>query len=149
LAVYLARGVILTAFLAMATAAFAQTTVESGRERILLDAGWRFAFGHATDPARDFGHATGFFSYLAKTGFGDGPANAAFDDRGWRLLDLPHDWAVEAPFDSKASHSHGYKAVGPGFPRRRLVSPFVSSLPQTLGAARSISMVSSEMRVFS
>ena len=91
-------------------------TGEGGRERILFDAGWRFALGHAADPAQDFGHATGYFSYLAKTGYGDGAASAAFDDRGWRLLDLPHDWAVEAPFDPRASHSHGYKAIGPRFP---------------------------------
>ena len=84
----------------------------------VLDDGWRFALGHATDPARDFGHGTGYFSYLAKTGFGDGPAAPIFDDRGWRLVDLPHDWAVEAPFDPKASPSHGYKAVGRGFPER-------------------------------
>lgn len=88
----------------------------AGRERILFDADWRFALGHATDRAKDFGHATGFFSYLAKTGYGDGPAAAGFDDRAWRLVDLPHDWAVEAPFDPRASHSHGYKAIGPRFP---------------------------------
>lgn len=87
-----------------------------GRERILFDEGWRFALGHASDPSLDFGHGTGYFSYLAKTGFGDGPAAPSFDDRAWRLLDLPHDWAVEAPFDEKASKSHGFKAVGPGFP---------------------------------
>jgi hypothetical protein len=86
------------------------------RERILLDAGWRFALGHASDPARDFGHATGYFSYLAKTGFGDGPASPAFDDRGWRQLDLPHDWAVELPFDRRGKASHGYRPLGQGFP---------------------------------
>jgi beta-galactosidase len=89
----------------------------SGRERVRLDTGWRFALGHATDPAKDFGHATGYFSYLAKTGYGDGPASPAFDDRGWREVNVPHDWAVEMPFDPNASHSHGYKAVGPRFPQ--------------------------------
>jgi len=24
----------------------------------------------------------------------------SFDDSGWRKLDLPHDWAIEGPFDS-------------------------------------------------
>jgi beta-galactosidase len=89
---------------------------DAGRERLRFDAGWRFAIGHPSDPARDFGHATGYFSYLAKTGFGDGPAAPSFDDRGWRRLDLPHDWAVELPFDGRASHSHGYRTVGPRFP---------------------------------
>lgn len=107
-------GLVLVSLLMSAVAAHAGTA--GGRERIAFDAGWRFALGHATDPARDFGHATGYFSYLAKTGFGDGAAAAALDDRGWRLLDLPHEWAVEVPFDPRGSHSHGYKAVGPRFP---------------------------------
>jgi beta-galactosidase len=108
------RGLAVLAFLASVSGAGAAD--HPGRERTLFDSGWRFALGHATDPAKDFGHATGFFSYLAKTGYGDGAAAAAFDDRGWRLLDLPHDWAVEVPFDPRGSHSHGYKAVGPRFP---------------------------------
>jgi beta-galactosidase len=86
------------------------------RERLLMDRGWRFAFGHAHDADRDFRHATGYFSYLAKTGFGDGPADPKFDDRGWRTLDLPHDWAVEVPFSKDGSPSHGFKAVGRNFP---------------------------------
>jgi beta-galactosidase len=82
------------------------------RERLLMDTGWRFAFGHPSDKTRDFFHGTGKFSYVTKAGYADGPAAAAFEDRGWRRLDLPHDWAVEAPFDAKASSSHGYKASG-------------------------------------
>jgi len=87
-----------------------------GRERTSLDRGFRFALGHATDPARDFGHGTSYFSYLAKAGYGDGPADPNFDDRGFRDIDLPHDWAVELPFDVKGGHSHGYKALGRAFP---------------------------------
>jgi beta-galactosidase len=86
------------------------------REKILLDSPWKFALGHASDRDKDFGHAKGYFSYLAKTGFGDGAASATFDDRAWRTVSIPHDWAVEMPFDSKASYSHGFKALGPGFP---------------------------------
>jgi beta-galactosidase len=87
------------------------------RERISINDNWRFALGHATDVTIDFNHGTGYFSYLAKTGFGDGPAAANFDDRSWRNVTIPHDWAVEMPFDPNASHSHGYKAVGPKFPQ--------------------------------
>lgn len=86
------------------------------RERLLMDFGWRFAFGHATDPAKDFHHGEGYFSYLAKAGYGDGPASKDFDDRGWRTLNLPHDWAAELPFDSTASYSHGFKGIGRKFP---------------------------------
>jgi beta-galactosidase len=81
-----------------------------------MDAGWRFSLGHATDTDKDFGHATGFFSYFAKSGYGDGPADPKFDDRAWRVLNLPHDWAVELPFDPKGSYSHGFKALGRNFP---------------------------------
>ncbi len=88
------------------------------RERLLMDANWRFAFGHPSDPSKDFDYATGYFSYFAKAGYGDGPAAPKFDDAAWRRLDLPHDWAVEAPFAATASPSHGFKAVGRGFPDR-------------------------------
>jgi len=81
-----------------------------------MDFDWRFAFGHPSDTQKDFNHATGFFSYLAKAGYGDGPAAANYNDITWRQLNLPHDWAVELPFDANGSHSHGYKALGRKFP---------------------------------
>jgi beta-galactosidase len=86
------------------------------RERLLMDFGWRFAFGHASDPSRDFRTGTGYFSYFAKAGYGDGAASKNFDDRSWRILDLPHDWAVELPVSPVAGYSHGYKTVGRQFP---------------------------------
>ena len=70
-----------TLVLVLATAASVHAAPADGRERLRLDRGWRFALGHASDPLRDFGHGTGYFSYLAKTGFGDGPASPFFDDR--------------------------------------------------------------------
>jgi beta-galactosidase len=90
--------------------------VKNVRQHLLMDFGWRFALGHAADAKKDFNHATGYFSYVTKAGYGDGPASKAFDDRPWRILDLPHDWAVELPFDSLASYSHGYKTVGRNYP---------------------------------
>jgi beta-galactosidase len=103
---------------------------DNPRERTSLDFGWRFAFGHASDTQKDHGHATGYFSYLAKAGYGDGPASVKFDDSSWRTLNLPHDWAVETGFSPDASFSHGYRRVGPKFPdtsvgwyRRKLTIP--------------------------
>jgi beta-galactosidase len=66
------------------------------REQLLFDFGWKFTFGHGTDPARDlnFGFNQGDF---AKTGDFDF-AKAKFDDSKWRALNLPPDWAVELPF---------------------------------------------------
>jgi beta-galactosidase len=88
----------------------------SVREKLLMDFRWHFAFGHAYDAKKDFNNGTSYFSYLTKAGYGDGPAARNFDDRAWRILELPHDWVVELPFDPKAGHSHGYKTVGRNFP---------------------------------
>ncbi len=87
------------------------------REHLLMDFGWRFALGNAVNPEKDFGNGTGYFSYFAKTGYGDGAAAKNFDDRAWRKIDLPHDWCVGLPFDSLGSYSHGFKAMGRGFPQ--------------------------------
>ena len=92
----------------------------SPREHISLDKDWKFAFGHPSDTKKDFNTGTAYYSYLAKAGFGDGAANASFDDRSWRKLDLPHDWAVEQGFSSEASFSHGFKAIGRNFPDKSI-----------------------------
>lgn len=86
------------------------------REHLKMDFGWKFSFGEWGNFANDFKSGTGYFTYFAKTGYGDGPSASGFDDRAWRSLDLPHDWAVELPFSGEASHSHGYKTVGWKYP---------------------------------
>lgn len=91
-------------------------TATNPREHLLMDFNWRFAFGHPYDTKKDFDNGTGYFSYLTKAAYGDGAAAANFDDRSWRKLDLPHDWAVEQPFDKAGSFSHGFKAIGRNFP---------------------------------
>lgn len=91
---------------------------EPVRERISLNADWRFQKG---DPAGAEGklayekikawiNATGH-ELIADTGAakqarpaGNLGADVAytarvFDDRGWRRLNLPHDWGIEGPFD--------------------------------------------------
>jgi beta-galactosidase len=85
------------------------------REQLLFDFGWKFQFGHSTDPAHDlgFGNSQGDFS---KTGDFDF-SKAKFDDSKWRSLDLPHDWAVELPFvHDDVQQSHGYKPIGRRYP---------------------------------
>jgi len=117
-------------FLSVAVSAFA------ARERLLLDFGWRFQLG---DPA---GLDPAIFAYpevdalerTTRAHLEREPAlvplrrsaadiNAAppvafaqpgFDDSAWRKLDLPHDWAVELPFNPKALRNHGYKDMGAG-----------------------------------
>jgi len=81
---------------------------ESGppRERLLLDFAWKFHLGNDWGTGED----------LAKAGSSGGPAKRDFADTGWRTVNLPHDWAIELPFDSHADGSHGFKPVGPGYP---------------------------------
>lgn len=83
-----------------------------------IDGGWKFHFGYAGDPSRDFNY--GVATIFSKTGGARGTAiDARFNDSAWRTLDLPHDWAVELPFANSASfdvESHGYKPVGGLFP---------------------------------
>jgi beta-galactosidase len=86
------------------------------RERLLMDFNWRFALGHTADVKKDFDHATGGFSYWAKTGFGSGASAPEFKDLNWRQINLPHDWAVELPFSERGIGSHGFKAIGRNFP---------------------------------
>ena len=92
----------------------------SPREHLLMDFGWRFALGNAVDAKKDFDNGTGYFSYFAKAGYGDGAAAEGFDDRPWRKIDLPHDWCVELPFDSLTGYSHGFKAIGRNFPENSI-----------------------------
>lgn len=111
------QRLILVLFLLWNVVSFAQPQQSPPRrEHIRMDDGWRFAFGHPYDTKKDFDNGTSYFSYLAKASYGDGAASPGFDDRSWRKLDLPHDWAVEQPFDSKGSLSHGSKAIGRNFP---------------------------------
>ncbi|MBX3738791.1 MAG: DUF4982 domain-containing protein [Candidatus Didemnitutus sp.] len=125
----------LRALVFVATLGVAATNL-SARERLLLDFGWKF---HLGDPA---GLDPAIFAYpevdaLERTGRAHleeepklvplrrsaADINAAppvafsqpdFDDRAWRSLDLPHDWAVELPFNPKALRNHGYKDMGAG-----------------------------------
>jgi len=77
----------------------------SPREHLSLDAGWKFHLGDDWPDALR----------LDKAGSSGGPASEKFNDTAWRSLDLPHDWAIELPFDPASDTSHGFKPVGPGF----------------------------------
>ena len=89
----------------------------AGRERFLLDFGWRFHFGHANDPAKDFGFGGGRSGNFQKTGSFLPAGALAFDDNDWRSLDLPHDWAIELPFENDpALSSKGFYPLGRTYP---------------------------------
>jgi len=88
------------------------------RQKIRMDDNWKFSFGHAEDPARDYNFSLA--NIFKKTGEAVGTAVAPdFDDSNWRTLNLPHDWAVELPYqksDNPDVMAHGYKPVGGHFP---------------------------------
>src|SRR5208283_3804419 len=88
-----------------------------GRERLLLDFGWRFHFGHADDPTKDFGFGSGMTGNFQKTGNFLPACTIAFDDSDWRSVDLPHDWAVELPFQNDPTlASKGFYPLGRAYP---------------------------------
>ncbi len=89
----------------------------AGRERLLLDFGWRFHFGNSDDSAKDFGFGGGRSGNFQKTG-NFLPAGAiAFDDSDWQSVDLPHDWAIELPFkNDPALSSKGFYPLGRNYP---------------------------------
>ena len=97
--------------LAVAFAAFAVHALAAGtnapREKLLLDFNWKF---HLGDDWPNMLH-------LDKAGQNSGPASDRFNDNSWRPLNLPHDWAIELPFDKNSDANHGFKPVGPGYPK--------------------------------
>ena len=100
------------AMMLMTANGYAQRVIEC------FDHGWKFHFGNAADPAKDFGCGTEYFNYLTKAAsiHNAGPYSNKFDDSQWNPVTLPHDFVVALGYDSIASHSHGYKTVGYRYP---------------------------------
>ena len=65
------------------------------RERLNFDAGWRFYRGDLS-----------------------GAERAAFNDAGWRKLNLPHDWSIEGPYSAANASGMGYVPGGIGWYRK-------------------------------
>ncbi|MCB9054803.1 MAG: glycosyl hydrolase 53 family protein [Chitinophagales bacterium] len=88
------------------------------RQKINMDSDWKFHFGHAANPEKDFNYSIA--TIFSKSGGASGTAiDPRFKDSSWRTIDLPHDWAVELPFTYKDDFNvmaHGYKPVGGLFP---------------------------------
>ncbi len=99
-------------------------------QRLRLDEGWRFAFGHLSYMAKDFNFGQDQRTYAKQGPDGGDASQAKFDDSQWRELNLPHDWAVELPFAHKdvplkpdehgmvwdGAANHGYKPIGRDYP---------------------------------
>lgn len=65
-----------------------------------LNRDWRFHYGDVQD--------AGFMGY---------------DDRAWRIVTLPHDWAVEYPFDPCHASGTGYLPGGTAWYRKHFMLP--------------------------
>jgi beta-galactosidase len=94
------------------------------RERLNFDSGWLFQRGDPPDvhPNQiDYPQLKDFLLAGASTFTKGTPVTRPewnpgadvsyvkpdFDDRAWRALNLPHDWAIEGPFDLKGEGSTG------------------------------------------
>jgi len=84
---------VFAAALSTACLAFAS---DSPREHLLLDRGWKFHLGDDWPACL----------VLAWGGINSGAASEKFDDVLGRKVNLPHDWAVELPFDEHADKNH-------------------------------------------
>jgi beta-galactosidase len=104
-------------FLLLNVALFAQPSIQ--RKKLNFDRDWKFHAGHASDPTKDFNFKVA--NLFSKSGKAEGTViDPKFDDHDWRKLDLPHDWAVELPFENSPNFdvmAHGYKPVGGLFPQ--------------------------------
>jgi beta-galactosidase len=98
----LARAALAAAVSAVATAPLgAADWPAAGERRVSFDRGWRFAKGDPADAAAP-----------------------GFADTTWRTLDLPHDWAIEGPFDPKINpHQGSLPAFGTAWYRKRFAVP--------------------------
>jgi beta-galactosidase len=92
------------------------------RQHRSFDNDWKFHFGSATDPHRDFNYTIA--NILSKTGdAGNTCIRMDFDDHSWSAVQLPHDWAVALPFSHVANEdvdAHGYHTVGALFPENSI-----------------------------
>src|SRR5664280_3764516 len=96
----LAATSLLLCFTSLAAAASTEIKIGADR-RIRITEDWRFFKGEAA-----------------------GAEQTAFSDAAWRALDLPHDWAIEGPFDRKISpHDGGLPFFGVAWYRKHFTVP--------------------------
>ncbi|WP_230461433.1 glycoside hydrolase family 2 TIM barrel-domain containing protein [Sphingobium sp. CAP-1] len=82
-----------------------------------LNIGWRFYKGDIVSPPI-LHHSVAYVA--AKAGGARGAAGMSFDDEAWRVVDLPHDWAIEMPPQKDENAAQGYRERGIGWYRRSI-----------------------------
>ena len=101
--------------LAGGTAA-AETPI-AGREKLLMNFGWKFHKGEL--PVNHWGKYAKNGTYGTEPGIGLAYTN----DASWRSVDLPHDFTVEAFASDKGNFGHGYFPAEVGWYRRHFTIP--------------------------
>ncbi len=102
-------------FVLHAGSALAQGDPTVARQQLSLDRNWKFHLGDIPFPVIQ-GQKDSYNN--AKAGTAHAAAGIKFDDKAWRVLDLPHDWACESDYSAKNNLSQGYRARGFGWYRR-------------------------------
>jgi beta-galactosidase len=93
--------ILILVFQIIMLAGFSQlTTSGSGRETRLFNENWKFFKG---DQANAF--------------------LTTYNDNDWRSVDLPHDWSIEGPFDTKWASATAYLPAGIGWYRKTFTVP--------------------------
>ena len=87
------------------------TLASAGRDTVNFNEGWRFArFGEMPDGTEKTEPR--------------GLEKPAFDDSGWRMLDVPHDWGIEGPFRAELENRTGKLPwAGIGWYRKTVGAP--------------------------
>lgn len=90
------KKIILLTFLVLQSVlSSAQNGIEQVRQSQLFNFGWKFQSGDLKDAQ-----------------------SIDYNDNDWRVLDLPHDFQIEQPWDESAGGARGFKAMGTGWYRK-------------------------------
>lgn len=108
--------VLALAWLSTCTALAQVKSSATAFEKLSLNKGWKFHAGDIPFPVIT-GHTASYMH--AKAGTAGGAAAPDYEDRNWRRLRLPHDWAIETPYDSSTNVSQGYRKRGIAWYRRQ------------------------------
>jgi beta-galactosidase len=98
--------------------AFLLLTIANAQQKISLDEDWKFHFGHAANPEKDFNFSNKLLFHKSNV-YETTVVSPKFVDTTWSKVNVPHDWLVELPFVQSSTHemdSHGYKPVGGPYP---------------------------------
>jgi beta-galactosidase len=74
---------------------------------------------HRTDGIAGIGNVT----LLPNLDTPEGPALPNYDDRGWRIVHLPHDFVIEGQYDKNTDGSHGYLPTNVAWYRKHFYLP--------------------------